>query len=824
MNSEYEKALQYCLNGEAVLMTGAGFSYEIKNNNGELLGDAKDLVKRLCEKYTVPYDKNYSLDDVATYILEEAKREENYATSQSLIRLLQDYYQTSSKNINDEHKIIANIPWLRVYTTNYDDVFENAYIQAIGKDIATFNAYDDTSKVAKQISVVHLNGYIRSLTVEKLNSEFKLTTFSYWQEEFKREKMFKLLKQDLDNAKAIIYIGTSLKYDFDISKILNTDNYKSKTFFIDREKNDFDISDSRKKYLGIQIKKGVKGFANDLMLAKEEFIPNAIQFDWNCFKPLTLNKNIYTEDNLQYLWDLLVLGKINLDVLQKNLQNDEYIVSRDELSKIIPKDYRVINLHSNLGNGKTTSVLKQAYIWSQQYRVFILKRNNENINLDLMELSKIKEHKILIIEDYTFYQDVLKKIKIYLDNTYTLFFTSRSFVNEQFEKQITSLLEINQKDIKHINLNYLSPNEIKKVSSLLQKLNLDLIVNESTSQIRRIIGKNNQLSNILLGLLNSEPISREIDKIYEKIEVNNKTLQILCATMINNFITLGLTPTDLFSLVDVTTNDLENIRNEDVKEVLNVGNGDLSLQSSVFARYLVSKKPLESNLIETMKKILINGNLLSKEDEKRVCEILISQSNIRLVFSGLEANKESKNVSQKVVRYFDEIVDYRNHKTNIFFWLQYGMACMDINMYDRANNYLNISYKLAEERKKTGRNFETFQIDTQYARLILENNIFSAQPMKGSFIEFWEANNKLERAIKQKPRQARLAYKQMILYKEYIHNNLKYFSYEEMTKIENIINNHLKNQWFHVNKKENNEVKRVLENCKKELIKFAVQK
>ncbi|WP_338653521.1 SIR2 family protein [Sporosarcina psychrophila] len=823
MNTEYEKALQYCLNGEAVLMTGAGFSYEIKNNNGEFLGDAKDLVKRLCEKYNVPYESNYSLDDVATHILEEAKKEANYATSQSLIKLLQDHFQTTSKNINDEHTTIAKINWLRVYTTNYDDVFENAYSKTLGRDIATFNAYDDTSKVAKQKSVVHLNGYIRNLTVEKLNSEFKLTTFSYWQDEFKREKMFKLLKQDLDNAKAIIYIGTSLKYDFDISKILNTDSYKSKTIFIDRETDHFDISDSRKSHLGTQIKKGVKGFATDLISAEEKFIPNANQFEWNCFKPITVNKNIYTDNDLQYLWDLLVLGKINLDILQKNLLNNDYIVSRDELSKIIPQTYKVINLHSNLGNGKTTSVLKQAYLWSQQYRVFILKRNNHNINSDLTELSKIKDHKILIIEDYTYYQDVLKKIKIYLDNSYTLLFTSRSFVNEQFEKQITPLLEINHKDIKHINLNYLSSNEIKNVSSLLRKLNLDGMVNENENRIRKIIGGNNQLSNILLDLLNSEPISREIDKIYEKIEVNNKALQILCATMINSFIPLELTPTDLFSLVDVTTNDIENIRNEDIKEILNIGNGDLSLQSSVFARYLVSRKPLDSKLIETMKKILTTASLLSKEDEKRICNKLISQSNIRVVLAGLEANKESMNVSQKVVRYFDDIVDYRNHKINIFFWLQYGMACMDINRYDRAKNYLDISYSLGEERKKSAGFFETFQIDTQYARLLLENNISSIQPLEGSFIEFWEANNKLEKAIKQKPTQARLAYKQMILYKEYIHKNLKFFSFEEIKKTDSIVNNHLKNKWFLSDKRENNEVKRALESCKQEILMFAVE-
>ncbi|MEH7883806.1 SIR2 family protein [Bacillus sp. JJ1609] len=824
MSMGYEKALQYSLNGEAVLMLGAGFSYEIVNNNGELLGDAKDLVKRLCDKYDIPFDKDYSLDEVASYILEKGEKEENYAVLQSLIKLLQEHYQISVRNINKEHEIIASIPWMRVYTTNYDDVFENAYYKGTGKDIATFNAYDETSKVAKQLSVVHLNGYIRNLTVEKLSSEFKLTTFSYWQEEFKREKMFELLKQDLDNAKAIIYIGTSLKYDFDISKILNTDSYKTKTIFIDREKNGFDISDSRKSYLGLQVKKGVKGFAEDIQVEKETFIPNTIKYDWNCFQPVTIDKNIYEQNNVQNIWNLLVLGKINLNILQKNLHNDDYIISRDELSSIDPQKYKVINVHSNLGNGKSTSILKQAYIWSKRHSVFFLKRVNENITSDLIAISKIKDHKILIIEDYTYYQDIIKQLKIYLDGSYTLLFSSRSFVNEQYEKQIPLLLEIEDKEIKQINLNYLSSNEINNLSLLFRKLNLDKFFIESQSQIKKLVSKNKQLSNILLDLLSSESIAKEIDKIYEKIELNGKTLKILCATMVNNFLNLGLTPSDLFSLVEVTTSDIESIRNEETKEVLNIGNGDVTLQSAVFARYLVSKKSMDNQIIETMKEILLNSRLLSKEDEKRVSEKLISQSNIRIVFSGLDSNRENNGASEKVVRYFDDIVDCRNHKGNIFFWLQYGMACMDIKRYDRSENYLNISYKLASQREERGTRFETFQIDTQYGRLILEKNIYSEESTKGNFNEFLDANNKLDKAIKQKPSQARLAYKQMMLYREYIRKNLKYFSFDDMKKIENIINNHLKNRWFNSDKKEVREVRRKLEESKKYIMKYAVQK
>ncbi|SDN59347.1 SIR2 family protein [Bacillus sp. OK048] len=819
----YKKAIQACLEGNAVLMTGAGFSYNARNMKNEKLGQASNLIKFLCQTYNIPYDQSYSLDEVASYILEDSKKRKDFSITQMLIRQLQDYYQTNVKGIEEEHKIIASIPWTRIYTTNYDDVFENAYYSKKGKAIATFNAYDDTSKVAKTQAIVHLNGYIRNLTVEKLNSEFKLTSFSYWQEEFKREKMFELLKQDLDNANVIIYIGTSLKYDFDISKLLNVDSYKEKTIFIDRLKSNFDISDSRKSYLGVQMKVGVEGFAKDIITAQQTFEPSQKSYDLQCFSPIILEKNIYEENNIQYLWDLLLYGKVNSKILQKNLNNDDYVISRDELSSINPREYKVINIHSNLGNGKTISLLKEAYRWSKANNVLILNKVNKNITNDLVAISKIKGHKILIIENYTFYQEVLKKMKIHLDDSYTIILTSRSFVNEQYENQIPILLEVEKKDIKSINLNYLSTREIRKISNLLEKLNLNEIKQKNSSQVKKIIGNNKSLSNILLDLLRSSVISTKIDNIYKNFEKNNSALQILSATMVNNFTNLQMGYSDLCSVVGITTNDIENIRNENIRELLNIGHGEITLQSPIFSRYLVSTQSLDYQLIETMKKILINANILEWEEQKRICEILISQSNIRMVFSGLESSKETSSISANVVRYFDDIVDLRNHKSNIFFWLQYGMACMDIHEYDRSENYLNISYDLAEQRNKEGKEFGTFQIDTQYARFILEKDIYSSEESVGSCEKFLLANKKLEKAIRQKPSQARLAYKQMVLYEPYLEKSLMHFSVDDISKAQNVIANHLKNSWFMDSKYETEEIKNVLERCSKKIIKSMVK-
>ena len=127
---------------------------------------------------------------------------------------------------------------------------------------------------------------------------------------------------------------------------------------------------------------------------------------------------------------------------------------------------------------------------------------------------------------------------------------------------------------------------------------------------------------------------------------------------------------------------------------------------------------------------------------------------------------------------------------------------------------------ISQKSEEKGYVFETYQIDTQFARLLLEENIYLSKEPKDKINDFFEANSKLEKAIKQRFSQARLAYKQMILYKPFISKNLKYFSDDEIKKIGTTIDNHLKNKWFKTNGKENEEMRKILENCKQQILRF----
>ncbi|GEA33939.1 hypothetical protein [Clostridium diolis] len=126
-------------------------------------------------------------------------------------------------------------------------------------------------------SVVHLNGYIRNLDADKLDKEFKLITRSYLIEDFTKSDICGLFNRDLKEARVIIFIGTSLKYDLDIQRIIYAiDENHEKIVSIDKTDSSSKIDvfeDRRKNILGKVFYIGVEGLANEIEEAKRTYVP-----------------------------------------------------------------------------------------------------------------------------------------------------------------------------------------------------------------------------------------------------------------------------------------------------------------------------------------------------------------------------------------------------------------------------------------------------------------------------------------------------------------------------------------------------------------------
>lgn len=121
-----KQRLQNCiLRGRPILFTGAGFSRGGLNGEQQPIPDGEGLKKGLINKLLLidDTDNDYSelisspLSDLCSY----CERETNPIKVKDYLIL-----QFSNCLAQPYHKEIASFPWKKIYTTNIDDLLENA--------------------------------------------------------------------------------------------------------------------------------------------------------------------------------------------------------------------------------------------------------------------------------------------------------------------------------------------------------------------------------------------------------------------------------------------------------------------------------------------------------------------------------------------------------------------------------------------------------------------------------------------------------------------------------------------------------------------------
>lgn len=167
---DLDRALEYALDGDAILFVGAGFSLGAKNLRAESFKTGRQLAAHLATGVGLSADT--PLDDAA----EEFARK--HSSDQLIVELQQEY---SAFEVAEHHLSIAGIPWKRIYTTNYDNVLETASTR-LSRRLNPVTPADHIRAIPKDTSLcVHLNGYIDRLNRDTLWSDFKLTDTSYVQ-------------------------------------------------------------------------------------------------------------------------------------------------------------------------------------------------------------------------------------------------------------------------------------------------------------------------------------------------------------------------------------------------------------------------------------------------------------------------------------------------------------------------------------------------------------------------------------------------------------------------------------------------------------------
>lgn len=743
---DLDTSIKCAIDGKALLILGAGFSVESKNVRGEYIPTASKLVDKI---YSEIYHED-NLDDDEKESLEELSDrciKEKHSTE--LCQLLRGLFtQQAGSTADDEANaaIIMNLPWRRIYTTNYDNVAEN-YSSNCGRVRTPVMLCDDIKEYASDDVIVHLNGYIQRLTNNSLGGDFKLSASSYLIDSYQRNDWIKLLKSDIDAASAVVLVGVSGSSDLDLKRLIyNEAQYHEKLIFVDVRKKRYDI---RERFGSIYIG-GLSGLACGIKRMKEIHQPVEDVLSYSCFEKLTLSqdaKQLSIDSTMRR--NMLEKGVFDADILAHHIQDNEYLFWRKEILSVEDSfdndKARCICVTSRLANGKTCFIqLVSAYLLSKEWDVFVYQHDNVHLHNELDSFRASHKKTLIVVESYHLYFYLLEKMQRVLDNAKVyILLSSRTGIHVSVCQRLSSALAIPDEKIQECNLDVIDSQDLDNFIRILEKG--DYLLGERNKSLqtkRKLLQKkcHSCVSEALITYVQSKTVKKRIDESCRTLSENSIAQKIAYSSLILLLLNVELTSNELFTVLDISGFPQSAANNTGFKDLIDFQNGKFHVHSTVFARYVVSKLSV-SDILDYMISINENADKLFSENKTHaIRSSFVTYSNINLLIPPRERTSAQ---NQQILEYYYNLGQLKIYDENPFFWLQYAIVSMDVYDYKRAAELISMAYSCASKKN----NFDTFQIDTQNGRLILERVCDQRYKSEKPFDDFMAADASFKAAL-----------------------------------------------------------------------------
>lgn len=695
-----ESILQLMQTGNGLLFVGAGFSSQAININNTEFKLAKSLSHEICK--LGKFDQSDALDYATDYFLENNSKEK-----------LIDFIRTefSVKEIQESHKKICEFDWLRVYTTNYDEVIETAY-KFHGKDIQAVDIEMKADRYLQRKNLcIHLNGHISNLNNQTLENSFKLSMSSYLDpNSFLKSDWGYIFQKDIERSSVLLFIGYSL-YDLDIQRVLKTqsEDIKNKTYFIVHEEIGREEEYKLKKF-GTVLKIGIDGFYN--FIKNKNIVKNNDDIDFFCLKKINYNHILTNKKPKDSdIEKLLINGYLDEDFISSiNNQDNFYLIKRQVINKIesLIKNNEPIFISSKLGNGKTCLLKTLSYelTTSYGYECYELIDKDKKIysEIDYILKTRSKEVKCcILIDNYATHDEIVKYISINKNNDTKLILFDRTSKHENSEFYNFGY---------HIVIDKLNETEIKRFVSIFNHLGAwgkksAFSENRKISYFKEDLQA--ELSMILLELLKSpnikEKINNDINKLKHKDDSDHINIILICLLQ-----SLNITPSQSFICKMSDSDKIYDPNFTQSEEFKNVFGDYKHIKNSVLYNYILKNHFPSTEVTKSLLKIIKNLKDLRESwdfDERELYKALIRFSFIERILS--------ESVKIETLRNYYEELKYQipGLKNDPQFWLQYAMCYIAYQNYPKAHQLLDTAYGLAQE------SYKTHKIDNQKARLLL---------------------------------------------------------------------------------------------------------
>lgn len=240
----------------------------------------------------------------------------------------------------------------------------------------------------------------------------------------------------------------------------------------------------------------------------------------------------------------------------------------------------------------------------------------------------------------------------------------------------------------------------------------------SPKEKRRLLterqGGNYELQGIMLLLLNSPSMKKRVEDVVIKIkQMSEKYYDVLILALLIKTMSLNISANDMGKILNIKIAlDTRFMQDHNVQEILDFSSGEteFKLRSAVTANAILQQLDCNETIIKVLSRTAHYADRYANvERYENILKNIISYSHVKTFL--IKSNQKEI----FLINYYNELKELDYYKENSFYWLQYSIACVNIERFDLAQTYLDNAYGWFRESDK----IVPFQLDTQQAKLNL---------------------------------------------------------------------------------------------------------
>jgi hypothetical protein len=387
-----------------------------------------------------------------------------------------------------------------------------------------------------------------------------------------------------------------------------------------------------------------------------------------------------------------------------------------KILKALDDPSNVVIVHGKLGNGKsmvTEAVAGLAFAAGRP--VYSLSKRSPSMQSELEYLCSFDKPYLLVVDSYPAWLDALAALGRHRNEHMSLLLTARAGPNDVLIDRVEDLFT--KRLVQEFDVERMDDHELAQVNDIFEQYGL---WGEKSSLARRSrtehLGSRcrGEWQSILVDLFQAPQIETRFSEVLKTLDTKGGYYDVLIGILALTVLSQRVTIDTLADIFGNRVLDSAFQRNERVAEFVDFQRGEITNRSSVAAQFVLTRIADPNVTVDVLAR-------MARSLDKFVKAYRLYNETLRtlLQFSQLEMvlpNRSANERREASFRYYERVKNLTYCRTNPQFWLQYAIAALVFEDFERADRYFDSAYSFA----KLQYGYDTRKIDNHYARLLLE--------------------------------------------------------------------------------------------------------